>query len=76
MKININTSMINKQSVDIYFNLAFILDVMVCSCLLYNELFGQIPKEVACFLEVLQSKDMMLEVDNNLVLDIEQKTPT
>jgi hypothetical protein len=50
-------------------NVTFVLDVVVCCCLLHNLLLGQASEEVACLIEILQRDGMIEEVDDDPVVD-------
>jgi hypothetical protein len=43
-------------------HITFVLDVVVCYCLLHNVLLGQEPEEVDYLLEILQRDGMLLEI--------------
>ena len=44
---------------------SFVLDVVICCCLLYNLLLDQSTKEVKTLFDILRRKGMVHEVNNN-----------
>jgi hypothetical protein len=58
-------------------HVTFVPDVVVCCSLLHNVLLGQSPDEVARLLEILQREGALPEVDDDPLVDPQNKaTPT
>ena len=58
-------------------HVTFVPDVVVCCSLLHNVLLGQSPDEVTRLLDILQRDGALLEVDDDPLVDPENKaTPT